>query len=232
MSRERSLLKNGGFEVHGKLAGFRVLFSTVAGDAATMPSVSSPNRRAKRPAARGPGAPGGPLASPTVYLDLPAEAGELFEIRACLRTQDVAGEGYAYMAVYQHAADERIVAFRDFATCRGTQEWTEHRYTFQPTSEVVRIRLQLGLYRATGTAWFDDVRLGKITGLSPAPMNTSTGTPADGLLTQPQQIGVFDPSFPLRRVRALRAADRQHVVDRGLANPGELHRLGRRRGHG
>lgn len=153
----------------------------------------------------------GPLGSCTFYLDLPPERDQTYEIMARLKTEDVVGDGYAYMAVYQHAADGAIVEFRDFATRRGTHDWSEERYTFSPADRVARLRIQLGLYRAAGAAWFDDVRLAKITGLTAAPMNTASGRPEDGLVVRPEQIGVFDPSFPLNRVRGLRAAATQSL---------------------
>ncbi len=147
LDRERSLIRNGGFESDESLPVSGVAVDghwRRSDDAATI--VADFPFEASR-CARVQAAPGGPLTSPTIYLDLAAEPGETFEIRACLKTRDVMGEGYAYTAVYQHAADERIVAFRDFATCRGTQDWAEHRYTFQPTAEVTRVRVQLGLFR-------------------------------------------------------------------------------------
>ena len=152
-----------------------------------------------------------PLGSCTFYLDLKPEPHQTYEIMARLKAENVTGDGIAYMAVYQHAADGAIVEFRDFATRRGTHDWSEERYTFAPSDRVARLRIQCGLYRAAGTAWFDDVRLAKITGLTTAPMNTASGNPQDGLVVTAEQLGVFDPSFPLKRVQGIRAAAAQSL---------------------
>ena len=65
----------------------------------------------------------------------------------------------AYYAVYQLAADGSILQWIDFAKVLGTRDWQEysHRFTVRPNTATVELRA--GLYRASGTAWFDDVRL-------------------------------------------------------------------------
>jgi hypothetical protein len=163
-----------------------------------------------------------PSGSSTFYLDLSLESQQAYEIVCHLKSKDVTGGGMAYAAVYQHAADGQIVEFRDFAVLRGTTDWSEAHYTFAPNNRVTRVRIQCGLYNATGTAWFDDIRLAKVTGLECRPMNTATGVPADGLETRPEQLGVFDASFPLQRVRRLRTAAGQHVVAPGISLEAEL----------
>lgn len=144
--------------------------------------------------------------SRTFYLDFKPEAGQSYEIACRIKCQDVAGDGMAYAAVYEHAADGQIVEFRDFVTRRGTSDWSEARYEFTPNQRVARVRVQFGLYLATGQAWFDDFCLANVTGLTAPRMNTASGVPADGLNTRPEQIGAFDPSYPLTRARGLRAA--------------------------
>ncbi len=44
-------------------------------------------------------------------------------------------------------------------------------------------------------------------------INTRTGKPGDTMGLNPEQIGVFDPSYELRRAVALRAAPGQHILD-------------------
>jgi hypothetical protein len=164
----------------------------------------------------------GPLGSCTFYLDLAPEPDQTYEILVRLKAEEVTGDGFAYMAVYQYAEDGQLVEFRDFATRRGTHDWSQQRYVFSPSNRVARLRIQCGLYRAVGTAWFDDVRLANITGLAPVAMNTATGVPADGLVTRPEQIGIFDASYPLKRVRGMQSAAGQFVAAPDLRIDGEL----------
>jgi hypothetical protein len=65
----------------------------------------------------------------------------------------------------------------------------------------VKLRLRAGIYEGTGRAWFDDLRLRARREV--VPMNTSEGEPRDGLHVKPEQIGVFDPSYPLERVSSV-----------------------------
>jgi len=147
------------------------------------------------------------------YTDVPAGPGAEYRIAAWMRSQDVSGPGYAFMAVYQYDTAGKMVAFRDFGTARGTTPWRQHLYTFTAQADVARLHVMLGLYNAQGTAWFDDFRLAEITGLAFEPMNTARGRPEDGLVVSPAQLGMFDASFPLKRVCGLRSAPGQHVVD-------------------
>lgn len=146
------------------------------------------------------------------WLDLPAQPGKTFRISGWMRTQGVTGTGIAFMAIYQHDAAGKLVEHRDFASTRGTTPWTFYTYVFTPKPQVARLHIFFGLYQAHGTAWFDDIRLVETTGLQLRPMNTSTGTPGDGLSVAPTQIGIFDASFPLKRACMLRTAPGQHVL--------------------
>jgi len=76
-----------------------------------------------------------------------------------LRAAEVAGPGMAYFAVYQFAADGSIVQWIDFAKVTGTREWAQFSHTFDVSSNTARVDFQAGLYRCSGSAWFDDVRL-------------------------------------------------------------------------
>jgi hypothetical protein len=148
------------------------------------------------------------------WLDLPAKPGAAYEISAQVRTEDVTGRGIAFAAVYQYDAADKLVEFYDFVALRGTNPWRTYRFGFSPKPAVRRLHVSLGFYEAGGKAWFDDVRLGDVTGLEYRPMNTAAGRPADGLETAPLQMGMFDAHYPLRRVRRLCTAAGQHVVRR------------------
>ncbi len=146
------------------------------------------------------------------WLDLPAEPGKTYRISGWMRTRDVNGAGIAFIAIYQHDAAGKLVEHRDFASTRGTTPWQFYTHVFTPKPQVARLHVFFGFYLAHGTAWFDDIRLVETTGLQFRPMNTSTGKPGDGLAVAPTQIGIFDPSFPLKRARKIRTAPDQHVL--------------------
>jgi hypothetical protein len=57
---------------------------------------------------------------------------------------------------------------------------------------------------------------------NPKPLNTARGGPADGLELSREQIGIFDASFPLKRVRQLRTAAEQKIVDAKIDASGEF----------
>ena len=74
------------------------------------------------------------------------------------------------------------------------------------------MRVQAGLFRKSGTASFDDVRLVDLEEIGFEPINTSWGEPADGLEVATDQLGMFDPSYPLRRGCRVRTSPGQDVV--------------------
>jgi hypothetical protein len=76
-----------------------------------------------------------------------------------LKAADVAGPGMAYFAVYQFAADGSIVQWIDFAKVTGTRDWEQFSHTFEVRPNTARVDFQAGLYRCSGSAWFDDVQL-------------------------------------------------------------------------
>ncbi|MCL5099395.1 MAG: hypothetical protein M1608_18045, partial [Candidatus Omnitrophica bacterium] len=156
------------------------------------------------------------------WAELPAQPGRTYQIRVRMRTEDVTGPGMAYAAVYEYDANNHLVEFRDFATARQTAGWQMFTYSFSPPPSVRRLRIPLGLYQAQGTAWFDDVRLGDVTGMRSQPMNTATGRPDDALVVEPSQIGVFDPSFPLKRARTLQTASGQCVLSAQVIQRGNF----------
>jgi len=76
-----------------------------------------------------------------------------------LKATDVAGPGMAYFAVYQFAADGSIVQWIDFAKVTGTRDWEKFSHQFEVSPNTARVDFQAGLYRCSGSAWFDDVQL-------------------------------------------------------------------------
>lgn len=156
------------------------------------------------------------------HLDLTPVSGTPYTVSGWMRTGELVGDGMAFMAVYQYDADDELVEFRDFAMVREAKAWHQHSFAFAPAPTVTRISLRFGLYNCSGTAWFDDFRLGDVTGAQYLPMNTSTGRPADGLDVLPAQIGAFDASYELKRACRLRTASGQHVVQESIDCHGPL----------
>ncbi|NOY80758.1 MAG: hypothetical protein GXP31_07110 [Kiritimatiellaeota bacterium] len=137
--------------------------------------------------------------------------GRNYRIQAAIRTRNVAGPGFAYLAVYQYKENDNLLKFKDFAQVRGTTEWKTVHFDLTPAPGARFFYIKCGLYRAGGTAWFDDVRLGDITGCLPVPMNTRAGLPKDGLVVGPTQIGVFDAGYRLKRVAQVQSAPGQDI---------------------
>jgi hypothetical protein len=148
---------------------------------------------------------------------VPAVPGRRYRLRAAVRTRDITGAGFAFAALYQHDAEDKLVTFRDIAQVRGTSEWTEYGFEAMADPRTAVLVVKCGIYRASGTAWFDDFVLADVTGIEAKPMNTASGRPEDGLVVSPAQIGVFDADYRLRRVQSVRAAAGQTIFPQGVA---------------
>lgn len=154
--------------------------------------------------------PGQPAGHSVWRCSFVPKAGQDYLAAGWLRTAAIEGDGFAYLAVYQYGEDGKLVEFHDICHVRGTTDWTRHAYGFRAAGGATRIELQCGIYRASGTAWFDDV-----VAIESPPrhqINTSDGQPADGLVTSPTQIGLCDPSVPLKRVARVAASPGQYVI--------------------
>lgn len=154
--------------------------------------------------------PGQPAGHSVWRCSFAPKAGQDYLAMGWLRTASIQGDGFAYLAVYQYGEDGKLVEFHDICQVRGTTDWTRYAYGFRAAGGAARIELQCGIYRASGTAWFDDV-----VAIETPPrhqINTSDGQPGDGLVTSPTQIGLCDPSVPLKRVARLAASPGQYVI--------------------
>ncbi|MBN1418228.1 MAG: hypothetical protein JXP34_05590 [Planctomycetes bacterium] len=154
------------------------------------------------------------------WFEVPAKPGAAYQVSGWMRTSDVAGDGMAYIALYQNDESGGLVTFRDFAKARGTTPWTRYAFDVNAAPGAARLFIRFGLYLAHGTAWFDDFRLSDISGLRFEPMNTSTGVPEDGLVVSPAQMGLFDASFRLKRVARIRAASGPSIAREPIDMPG------------
>ncbi len=122
---------------------------------------------------------------------LPVEPGKTYLVGARLKTGPVQGSGYAYMAVYQYAADGKILHFKDFIQKQQATDWQRHETMVDVLPGTTRVEFSAGFYRAAGTAWIDDVTC------APIPreirINAHYGKPEDGLIVEPDQLMLFSP---------------------------------------
>jgi hypothetical protein len=212
MAADRSLLPNGGFEKEQTLRpgapDVSGQWHGASGRCAMVAEAAKEGRFGAQVTVPDGATDGGSQ----LVAEVPVKPRTTYQLSGWMRTSSVSGPGMAYMALYQFDAKGKLVAFRDFATARGTTDWQPYTFIVTPEPSAARLSIRLGLYQAQGTAWFDDIRLGDITGLEFRPMNTATGQPGDGLVTTPDQMGLFDASYPLRRACLVRTSPEQHVL--------------------
>jgi len=166
--------------------------------------------------------PGAALLGGGCHHDVAVEPGQEYVFTGWIKAGNLGREadGFAYLAVYQYAADGRLVIFRDTAHMTAPQDWQRYDWRFRVAPEVARARLIAGLYNTSGSAWFDDLELVRVPAV--VVMNTRTGEPRDGLVVTPQQIGVFDPSYTLERVAYGRGSADGFVFPSGVRIEGPL----------
>jgi hypothetical protein len=155
--------------------------------------------------------PGESLGGAQWQYRIPVTAGSSFRVQAAARVRDVVGPGFAYLAVYQERRDGTLVSFADYAHLTGTEPWQVYAsdVVIEAGAEVLCVRC--GIYQASGSAWFDDVRLAETTGLREVCLNSRWGTPEDGLRIPPNRIAVFDADYRLERVARVVAAEDQYL---------------------
>ena len=153
--------------------------------------------------------------------------GRQYRASGAIRATQLAGPGIAYIAMYQFDAQGKYIDSRDFAVVREPADWQTFDYRFVPSSRVDHVRVHFGFLpqerrRSTSTR-FD---LFDLTEATCRPINTATGEPGDGLKVTPEQIGIFDPSYPLQRATQLRTAAGQSVVQVGRPSCSNRSRAG------
>ncbi len=175
-----SLLPNGGFEKGGEG------WFPIPGNECTI--VGEPGCTGAACGRAANTATGGGCAWRTV---LPVEPGKTYLVGARLKTGPVQGSGYAYMAVYQYAADGKILHFIDFIQKQQATDWQRHETMVDVLPGAARVEFSAGFYRASGEAWIDDVTC------APMPrevrINAHYGKPEDGLIVEPDQLMMFSP---------------------------------------
>jgi len=154
------------------------------------------------------------------YRDVAAQPGQEYIFSGWIKAGALPREkdGFAFLAVYQYGAGDRLVKFRDIAQVTARQDWRRYEWRFQVAADVTRLRLIAGLYNTSGTAWFDDIALVRVP--PRMVMNTRSGVPLDALQVGALQIGAFDPSYVLERAAYARGNDDGFIVSSSAALAG------------
>ncbi|MEC2158347.1 polysaccharide lyase family 8 super-sandwich domain-containing protein [Virgibacillus halodenitrificans] len=99
-----------------------------------------------------------------VSQDVQVEGGQTYKFSAWIKTENVTSEqGARLRATYYTGNTQLDLIYSSKVT--GTNDWTYIEEIITPPKNVDRIRVQNFLERGTGTAFFDDVTLTKITPL-------------------------------------------------------------------
>ncbi len=150
------------------------------------------------------------------YCEMPGSAeGDQYYLEGWIRTEGVrpASDGYAYAGIEQ--LDEKgnqIYGMNvELGRIQGSRAWHKVERLIYLAPGCRKLRIGFGLNRATGTIWGAQFRLER---RSPqVRMNTALGFPQDELQISPEQIGMFDADFRLKRVATIRPAVGQSVIN-------------------
>lgn len=134
--------------------------------------------------------------------------GKLYRFSGWLKTKDVKG-GFAFSAIYCYDRDGNITLWRDVGKGIGTTDWQAFSWDFSPPLNTDRIVVRCGIYQGQGEAWFSSLEIRE---RLETRINTAKGEPMDGLIVQPFQIGIFDPSYRLERVAYAEPA-KEGIID-------------------
>lgn len=139
---------------------------------------------------------------------------ERFFFSCWAKTEDVSDryDGYAFINLEQLDASHQplYVVKKEVVRIRGTNDWQMYQRGTVANPDTKWIRITLGLTRASGKLWVDQVSLRKK--FDEIRINTAKGYPNDELRVTPEQIGVFDADYRLQRVSYLATAPNQEVV--------------------
>jgi hypothetical protein len=157
------------------------------------------------------------------YCELPAGAeGDQYFLQGWIRTEDVrpAPDGYAYVGIEQHdkKGDQIYAIGGELERIQESRPWHKVERLVYLAPGCRKLRIGFGLKKATGTIWGTQFRLER---RSPqVRINTAHGFPQDDLQIAPEQIGMFDADFRLKRVATIRPAVGQKVISGNQAMDG------------
>lgn len=151
------------------------------------------------------------------YCEFPggAERDQYF-LEGWIRTVDVrpAPDGYAYAGIEQldekgeqiYSASLELERIQDSEPCA----WHKVERLIYLAPGCRRLRIGFGLKNATGTIWGAQFRMEHR--MPQVRINTSQGFPQDELQVAPEQIGMFDADFRLKRASTIRPAAGQTII--------------------
>ena len=136
-----------------------------------------------------------------------------FSIEAELRAEEIDSSqgGFGYISLDQFDADGNTVYATPAELVRltGTTDWQHVREMIALSPLTRHLQVRFGVASATGTLRVRDVRVQE---RSPEPrINTADGFPQDELQITPEQIGMFDADYRLRRTAYLAPAPDQSI---------------------
>jgi hypothetical protein len=149
------------------------------------------------------------------HFDLPGSAeGDQYFVEGWIRTADVrpAPDGYAYAGLEQldEKGEKIYSASVELAHIQESRPWHKVERLIHLAPHCKKLRIVFGLNDATGTIWGTRFRLEH---RSPQQrINTALGFPQDELQISPEQIGMFDADFRLKRVSSIRPATGQKIL--------------------
>lgn len=155
---------------------------------------------------------------PAWLQDLSVKPGERYLIGAAMKTRDIRGPGFGYMAVYQYDEQGALVQFVDFAQVHQSEEWKRYEAEIEIAPNTAKTAFHAGFYLASGTCWFDQLTC------APLPreprINGHYGTPEDGLRVEPLQLMLFNPDQPIHGAALVPAATA--LLPRGWRSEGAV----------
>jgi len=149
------------------------------------------------------------------YCDLPGSVErDQYFLQGWIRTADVrpAPDGYAYAGIEQldTKGEQIYAASLELERIQDSRAWHKVERLIYLAPGCKKLRVGFGLRNATGAIWGAQFSLEH---RSPqVRINTAQGFPQDELQIAPEQIGMFDADFRLKRVSTIRPAAGQKIV--------------------
>jgi hypothetical protein len=91
-----------------------------------------------------------------------------YEVSGWIRTEDIYGEGYGAVTVYEDDGAFRKTRGTDIALADETNGWTQFHKTIETLPTTRRLYVAAGLWKSFGTVWIDGLQIAQITTENPA----------------------------------------------------------------
>lgn len=94
--------------------------------------------------------------------DIPVEPGKYYKLSQWVKTEDITGGAMMRIQLYDSDNTQVLWTFTD-SSLRGTKDWTLLSKVFQIPEDAVKCQIESYYDFGTGTAWYDDIELKKVT---------------------------------------------------------------------